>query len=123
MKNKTIDILLIVFILAIFISYFLIKQTVWAQVRIEENIHQIEHFAALHEWDQAEKLAEQTKEDWDHYQFIIIFNYGETDFTLFEEALEHISAGSKAKDLDEVVAYTQISYDLWKNFNRLIPEP
>ncbi len=67
MKNKTIDILLIVFILAIFISYFLIKQTVWAQVRIEENIHQIEHYAALHQWDKAEKLAEHTQKDWDHY--------------------------------------------------------
>ncbi|UOQ45010.1 hypothetical protein MUN89_03390 [Halobacillus salinarum] len=123
MKTKTIDYLLIFFILTTFVCYFLIKQLVWDHIGIEANIEKMKAAANHEQWAEAKLTAEELKKDWEHYRGIIALNYGENDYTLFEEALEHVAAGSQAHDAEKVLTYTEISQDLWENMNQITPEP
>lgn len=123
MKNRTIDIILVVLVLGIFISYFAIKNTMWHQFNAIKKIDQIELYAKNGQWNQAKQIAIELHHDWKKKKLLTIINYGEAEFSYFEESLNFIIAGTETKDLSTVLSYAKISKDLWVNFNKVVPEP
>lgn len=123
MKEQTVNSILVVIIIVIFCSYFSIRHVVWNHLNFNQEINRIEADAKAKNWVQATHLAKDVQKKWERYKLLTTINYGEAEFTLFDEALTHIVAGSEAKDLPTVLEDTQFSKHLWTNFNRLVPEP
>ncbi|GGD08510.1 DUF4363 family protein [Pontibacillus salipaludis] len=123
MKNKTIDILLIFLVLLVFTGYFWIKNAVWKDVHMIENLNRIEEYAQHNQWKDAEMLAQELHKEWEKKKLVILINFGEAEFSLLEESLSFILAGTEAQDQVEVFGRAKMAEDLWRNFSRVIPEP
>ncbi|MCD5324364.1 MULTISPECIES: DUF4363 family protein [Pontibacillus] len=123
MKNKTIDILLVGIVIVIFVGYFWIKQSVWGDVHMVENLNRIEEYARNDQWEEAEKLAKHIHSEWEKKKLVILVNFGEAEFSLLEESLSFVLAGTEAKDHVEVYGRAKMAEDIWTNFNRVVPEP
>lgn len=123
MKNKTVDITLRLIVVFLFCGYFWFKDATWDYNTYLKSFNQIEEYAKNGEWDSAKSLADEMKEKWHEKNYIIMINYAEAEFSLFEESLNHIVAGIEGEELAEVLSYTKNARDLWINFNRVVPEP
>lgn len=115
--------ILLLIVLLLFGSYFWMKETIWNDEAYYESFEKIEEYAKNGEWELATSVAKDTKEKWHKHNKLIMLNYAEAEFSLFEETLNHILAGCEAEELAEVLSYTKNAQDLWKNFNRIVPEP
>ncbi|WP_421378173.1 hypothetical protein ACOJQI_12310 [Bacillus salacetis] len=123
MKNRTIDLTLLFIVCLLLAGYFWTKNLIWDSDAYFHDFDRVEDYARNGDWGSALSLSKEMKAKWHQDNFIILVNYSEAEFSLFEETLNHIVAGSEAEDLAEVLSYTQNAQDLWRNFNRFVPEP
>lgn len=123
MKSKTINVVLILLVLGIFLSYFTIRQQIFNRHSFVEEVNALERYAKTNQWEEAKEITRNLKVNWPQIKPWVAFNYAEEDFSTFEHALYSIIGGVEAKDMALILPNTMIAKDLWTNFQRLVPEP
>ncbi len=123
MKNKTIDIVLVLLILVLSLSYFAIKGIVLKNNPFIEKVNAIESLVAEEKWDEAEILGKTMKKTWIKLKPLLMINFAEAEFSYLEQSINTIIGGTKSKDPSTVYSHIKIIRDLWTNFNKLVPEP
>ncbi|WZL74008.1 DUF4363 family protein [Clostridiaceae bacterium 35-E11] len=123
MKNKTVNLVLILWVIGIFLSYFTIRQQIFDNHSFVEKIDTLERYAKENDWEEAKEIAQNLKTDWSKIKPWVAFNYAEEDFSTFEHALYSIIGGVEVEDMALILPNTMIAKDLWINFQRLVPEP
>ena len=122
MKNRTINIGLIALILVIFIGYFSLLNFTFTN-QISEQLMQAETFAKNENWDGVLEVTKELKDKWSRQKHLLMFNFAEAEFALFENHLSYIIGGAEGKQLDTTLGNIAAAKDLWKNFVKVVPEP
>lgn len=123
MKDKTINIILVLLIFVCFTSYFLIKDYIFKRESLMKTVGAIERYVGDDDWNKAEQEVERMRTIWRKQKPIVFMNYAEGDYSKFEESLNSVVGGVKAKDDVTVLANVTMMSDVWKNFNLVVPEP
>ncbi|MCY6959909.1 hypothetical protein [Clostridium brassicae] len=122
MKNSTVSIILVTAILVIFVGYFSILNLNFEN-EIGENLKLAENYTMKEDWNKVLEISTAIKESWNNEKHFIMFNFAETEFSTFENHLNHIIGGANAKQLDITLSNILAAEDIWKNMNRVVPEP
>ena len=122
MKNRTINIGLVALILVIFIGYFSLLNFTFTN-QISEQLMQAETFAKNENWDGVLEVTKELKDKWSRQKHLLMFNFAEAEFALFENHLSYIIGGAEGKQLDTTLGNIAAAKDLWKNFVKVVPEP
>lgn len=122
MKNYMINIILIGLILIIFTSYFIAIQLTFAD-NITDQLKLAENYARNEDWNQVLSVAKDLDESWHTYKHLLMFNFAEAEFSVFENHLEYIIGGAEGEQIDTTLSNILTAEDLWKNFRKIVPEP
>ncbi|MBS4539506.1 extracellular solute-binding protein [Clostridium sp. D2Q-11] len=122
MKNNRINIALILVILIIFITYFTFMKLTYDK-DIMAKLELAENYARQENWDQVTKESKELKEIWNSSKALIMFNFAEAEYSLFENHIDYIIGGAEAKQLDTTLVHILAAQDLWENSKQVVPEP
>ncbi len=122
MKNNTINIVLITLITVIFIGYFTAVNSILNN-KITDELNLAEAYARNEDWDELLKVTKDIKKFWDKNKHLIMFNFAEAEFAVFENHLNYIIGGAQGKQLDTSLGNILAAKDLWKNAKKFVPEP
>jgi cell division protein YceG involved in septum cleavage len=123
MRNKTVDLVLISIIILIFLAYFAFRYTQNNNDSLYNQLNIVEYNSRQGDWDEALKSSEGLKKLWKNQKLFVALNYAEEDFSTLETAINNIIGGIKAEDLATVLSNIEAAKDLWRNFNKVVPEP
>lgn len=121
MKSKTVSAVLLILIIVIFFSYFTAVGSF--DKNITEKLKLAETYAKDEEWDKVLLVTKNLKQSWIEKKTIIMINFAEAEFSLFENHLNYIIGGAEGKQLDTTLTNILAAQDLWKNSKKIVPEP
>lgn len=122
MKNSTVNRALIALIVMIFIGYFWGLNLTFEK-NITQNLKLAESYAINEDWSKVLEVSEEVKKSWNNNKHFVMFNFAEAEFTVFENHLNYIIGGAKAKQLDTTLSNILSAQDLWENTKRIVPQP
>lgn len=122
MKNNTITAGLVILIIVIFIGYFIAVYSTF-QNDIVNQLKLAESYAKNEDWGKVLKVAKDLKKFWSEKKYLLMFNFAETEFAIFENHLNYIIGGAEGEQLDTTLSNILAAQDLWKNSKRLVPQP
>ena len=122
MKNKTLDIVLITLIVIIFTGYF-IALRITIEREMLDQLTLVEQYARNEKWEQALEATKDIKNSWNSKKHLIMFNFAEAEFAVFENHLNYIIGGAEGKQLDTTLGNILAAKDLWENAKKIVPEP
>ena len=122
MKNNTINIVLVTLIIVIFWGYFTIINLTFEQ-DIMEQLKLAEEYTKNKEWNNVLEVAKDIKKSWNKYKHLLMFNFAEAEFAIFENHLSYIIGGAEGKQLDTTLSNILAAQDLWNNTKQFVPEP
>lgn len=123
MRSKTIDVILFLLIVIIFISYFSIRSQVFTRYNFPGELLNIEECITNKKWNEANLKAIKLEETWEKLVPFIALNYGEEDFSRMEDAISRIIKSTENKNASEALSNTMIAEKLWENFKKFLPIP
>lgn len=122
MKINKINIVLVTLIIAIIIGYFATINLVLDD-KITNQLRFAEEYAKNKNWNGVLRVSKDIKKFWNKYKYLILFNFGSSEFSDFEFHINHVMVGAEAKQLDTTLESILDAQSLWKNMKRLVPEP
>ena len=122
MKANKINIILITATIVILGGYFF-ASTFYIEKGMTENLKLLEKHTKNEHWDKALKLSKDIEKDWDKKKFLVMCNYGESEFDGFEGYINDISGSVRSKDSQTILTTILSAKDEWKNLNKLVPLP
>ena len=122
MKNSTINIGLVALIFVMFAGYFTWLNFTFKN-QISEQLMQAETFAKNENWDEVLVVTKELKNKWLKQKHLLMFNFAEAEFALFENHLSYIIGGAEGKQLDTTLGNLAAAKDLWTNIIKIVPEP
>lgn len=122
MKNNTITIGLVVFIIIIYAGYYLISNLM-IDSDTEKNLQLTEKYAREEDWNKVIETTKSIKNSWSKDKYIVMFNHSELEFTSFENHLNQIIGGAEDRQLGVVISNIISAQGLLSNLHKLIPEP
>ncbi|AKC62286.1 hypothetical protein AAGC94_03960 [Clostridium sporogenes] len=122
MKNSTVSIALISLIIIIFVSYFSVLNSNFEK-DITNNLKLAETYAINEEWSKVLEVSIDIKKSWNRKKHFIMFNFAEAEFATFENHINYIIGGARAKQLDTTLSNISAAQDLWQNTKKVVPEP
>jgi len=122
LRNKLIDLLLILLILIIFTGYFLYRNHTYSD-RILNPIIEIEQNIKNEDWQQAKENSKILKNDWHQSKGLLLFNFASEEYLTLDNTIDKIAAGIEAEDKGMVLSDLLVIRNLWNNYTKLVPEP
>lgn len=122
MKNNTINIVLVTLIIAIFWGYFTVVNLRFEKDIIEQ-LKSAERYAKDEQWSNVLEVARDIKKYWNKQKHLLMFNFAEAEFAVFENHLSYIIGGAEGKQLDTTLSNILAAQDLWNNTKQFVPEP
>ena len=123
MKNRMVDLMLIVIIGILIIGYFTYKNVIIKEEAFLQQLVEIEKSVENKNWDQAQEQVKQFDTSWKRIRFLVMINYAEADFATFEESLNSLQGSVMGEDDASSLQDIMIINDLWSNFNKIVPAP
>lgn len=124
MSNRLITFGLFCLIMIIFGSYFIIQRINFpAGEPIKGYFQGIIKDANRNEWDRAMLKADQLKRMWRQKRFLVMLNYSEADYQVFEDSIYRLAAAVQTRDQYQTVSQAMVGTELWENFLKIVPEP
>ncbi|SKC66199.1 DUF4363 family protein [Maledivibacter halophilus] len=122
MKNNTINIVLVTLIIVIFWGYFTVINLTFEK-DIIEHLKSAERYAKNEDWNNVLEVARDIKKSWNKQKHLLMFNFAEAEFAVFENHLSYIIGGAEGKQLDTTLSNILAAQDLWNNTKQFVPEP
>ena len=122
LKPNKINIILITTTIVILGGYF-ITSTFYIEKGMAENLELLEKYTNNEHWDKALEISKYIEEDWDKKKFLVMCNYGESEFDGFEGYINDISGSVRTKDSQTILTTILSAKDEWKNLNKVVPLP
>lgn len=122
MNNKTVNIGLVGLIILIFFTYFVTFNFLFHK-DITQNFELLEVYTLEKDWNKVLEVSENIKSNWDDKKTFFMLNYGEAEFSVFENHINYIIGGATSKDFNSVLSNTLAAKDLWTNIKKIVPEP
>lgn len=122
LRNKFIDIFLILLILIIFTGYFLYRNHSYSG-RVLIHLLKIEQNIQSGDWQQAKENSELLKNDWHHSKGLLLFNFASEEYLTLDNTIDKIAAGIEAEDKGMVLSDLLVIHNLWNNYTKIVPEP
>ncbi|MFZ5352819.1 MAG: DUF4363 family protein [Bacillota bacterium] len=123
MKSKIIDMVLLMLVLGILGLYFGIRSQIYERNALMEYLDKTEKLIKEEKWNEAEKAKDELKSKWERVRFLVMLNYAETDFSLMEENINHLSGGIDTEDKTSALSSVRYIKNLWSNMEKLVPQP
>jgi hypothetical protein len=116
--------MLIGIVFVVFASYFIIQAAIFGpNEHITKLFNQIDQAAIQGDWEEAKEKVDKLHKDWNKYEYFIMLNYAEEDFSIFHEIIAGLEGAVKTKDVSLTVNYAMQGKNLWKNFTKIVPQP
>lgn len=122
MTSTKINIILISFIVIIFIAYFITINLTFDK-EVISKLELVEKYAKNEDWNKTIKTGNEIKEKWQNTKPLIMLNYAEAEYLLFENHINYIIGGAESKELDTTLVNILAAKDLWQNIKKIVPEP
>ena len=123
MHNKTVTILLAILVLIMGASYFAIKNYIFGKEDMVGKIQMINHLVEQEEWSEAEILVKELQNIWENNRNLVQINFAEQDYAQFEDHLNSLESGIKAKDIASALSNAKELKHTWQTLNAVVPEP
>lgn len=124
MSNRLITIGLFCLIMTIFGSYFIVRKINFpAGEPIKGYFQGIIRDANRKDWDQAKLKVDQLKEVWRQKRFLVMLNYSEADYQIFEDSIYRLASAVHTRDQYQTISQAMVGTELWENFLKIVPEP
>jgi len=122
MRNNVVNIVLVVIIIVIFTGYFITINLTFEN-NISSRLKLAEDYAKNKEWSKVIDVTKDLKKIWSSKKHLLMFNFAEAEFALFENHLNYIIGGAEGKQLDTTLSNILAAKDLWENTIQFVPEP
>ncbi|WP_425446479.1 hypothetical protein [Dethiothermospora halolimnae] len=122
MKNNVINILLLTFIIFLFLGYFIATNFAFNN-NIMEQLEMAKKYTEGENWDKVLDVTRNIEKSWNKQKYLVMLNFAEAEFAVFENHLSYIIGGAKGKQMDTTLSHILAAQDLWKNTKKLVPEP
>lgn len=122
LKNNTINITLMALIIIIFAGYFSVMNLTYKN-DIAEKFKMAESYTRKEDWSKVLEITIEIEESWNSQKHFLMLNFGEAEFSLFENHLNYAIGGAVGKQLDTTLSNIIAAKDLWQNMNKVVPEP
>ncbi len=124
MSNRLITLGLFCLIMIIFGSYFIVQRINFPGGEpIKSYFQGIIQDANRKEWDGAMLKADQLKEFWRQKRFLVMLNYSEADYQIFEDSIYRLASAVQTRDKYQTISQAMVGMELWENFIKIVPEP
>jgi len=122
MKNNTVTVLLVSLIIIIFFGYFTAINLTFEK-DITNQLKLAEKYARDEAWTNVLEVAKDIEKSWKSRKHLLMFNFAEAEFAVFENHLSYIIGGAEGKQIDTTLSNILAAQDLWKNAKKFVPEP
>ncbi|WP_372998345.1 DUF4363 family protein [Lutispora sp.] len=123
-SNKRITLGLIGLVVLIFVAYFLILQLSLSSTKnVPELLNSISSSAIDGDWQKASQLNSELNDVWKKNEYLIMINYSEAEFSVFEQTIARLEAAVKQNEEYETVKEAADALSLWQSFGKLVPKP
>lgn len=124
MSNRLITLGLFGLIILIFGIYFIIQRINFpAGEPVKGYFRGIIQDAGRNQWNEAIRKTDQLQQFWRRKRFLVMLNYSEADYQLFEDSIRRLAAAVRTGDRRQTVSQAMVAAELWENFLKLVPEP
>lgn len=124
MPNRYITLALFGLVLLLFTIYFTVQSNTFpAGQPLVGLFAEISADARLEQWSAAVNKVRHLEREWEKRKYLLMFNYAEADYQTFENTIYRLTAAVEAKNKDETISCARIGQELWRNFQKIIPEP
>ena len=124
MSNRVITITLFGVILFIFTFYFIVQKTIFPSGQPIKGLFQnIIQDAQLNQWPAAVRKTHLLEKEWEERKYLIMFNYAEADYQVFEDTVYALTVAAETKEKFETISRAKMGQKLWENFLKILPEP
>jgi len=123
LRSRTITIVLLGGIAVLLAGYFSVKGIVFQKDSIPDKLADVEALVNEGRWEEAQAAGREIKQTWERHKYLVTLNYAGADYTALEQSINTIIGAARGRDAASVYAHIEILKDLWRNINRLAPEP